>query len=147
MADPVVDFYLTPQTGSSARRQLACRLVQKAYLQGLTSLLLAADSEEARQIDQLLWTFQPGSFIPHAIIQENDGIDEDVTVWIGTDPGPPQLANVLISLTDAVPSIYTGFKRVLDPVSSEDSDKMRARKRFRYYRDQGLEPQFHSLEK
>jgi len=66
-----IDFYLL--TGDAAGGETAiskdmavCRLTNKAFLLGHRVYIHTADAAEAQRLDNLLWTFSAGSFIPHA---------------------------------------------------------------------------------
>ena len=41
------------------------RLLEKAYAAGHRIVVRAADAEQLRQIDQQLWMYEDGSFLPH----------------------------------------------------------------------------------
>src|SRR5690606_17614445 len=65
-----VDFYILESDTDDARLRLTCRIVDKATQQDLHVFVNAASDTEARQLDELLWTFSQGSFIPHKIVHE-----------------------------------------------------------------------------
>ena len=46
---------------------LACQLTEKAFQQDLQVLLHTGDEDVSRQLDDLLWSFRPTAFLPHAI--------------------------------------------------------------------------------
>ena len=66
-----IDFYLLDDNGQDKSR-FACRLAQKAFKQGCQIYIYADDQSLINKMDNLLWTFQQGSFLPHRIILEND---------------------------------------------------------------------------
>ena len=52
----------------------ACRLVEKGYKQGTSSIYIHCNNEEeANEIDALLWTFRQESFVPHSLISKENG--------------------------------------------------------------------------
>ena len=53
----------------------ACRLVEKGYKQGTSSIYIHCNNEEeANEIDALLWTFRQESFVPHSLISKKKWI-------------------------------------------------------------------------
>ena len=66
-----IDFYLLDNNGpadnSTGKSGFACRLTQKVFSQGYKIFIYADDLSLISKMDKLLWTFQPGSFLPHAI--------------------------------------------------------------------------------
>lgn len=137
-----VDFYL--QQDASGPDLLACRLVDKAFRNGHSVYLLAASQQQAEALDQLLWTFSQGSFVPHHI--QNDGkAADDVRVLIGTQEAPEHLHDVLISLAEDVPPFFSRFERVVEIVAGDETMRENARQRFRFYRDRGYPLQTHEL--
>lgn len=69
MQPPIrVDFYLLADQAPSAFWLLACRLLTKAYRQNHNVFVYCKEANEACQLDELLWTYDPNSFIPHCIM-------------------------------------------------------------------------------
>lgn len=132
-----VDFYLA----NGDRHLAACKLIHKAFRLGHRIYLLTQDAGETERLDELLWTFAPGSFIPH----RRDANDPRVPVVIGHAAPPESLNDVMVSLAHDVPPYYAQFQRVAEIVGGEDADKQRARERFRFYRERGCAPQTHNL--
>jgi DNA polymerase-3 subunit chi len=138
-----VDFYLL-QDGAEAARDLAvCRITHKAFGLGHRVYILASDCEQAGRLDRLLWTFHPASFIPHALISEP--IDSPPPVLLGTEEPHGALRDVLISLSPEVPPWFSRFERVAEIVGPSADEKLRARARYRLYRDRGYALHTHPL--
>jgi DNA polymerase-3 subunit chi len=138
-----VDFYLLPDGADAARDIAVCRLTQKAFGLGHRVYILTGDSEQAGRLDRLLWTFHPGSFIPHALTTE--GTDPQPPVLLGTNEPHEAQQDVLISLAAEVPEWFSRFQRVAEIVGPSDDEKLRARTRYRFYRDRGYALQTHNL--
>lgn len=139
-----VDFYLLGNNGGNgARERLACRLVEKAFRLGHRVYLLAPDKPAVAELDELLWTYSQGSFVPHAILNGTD-LDSH-PVWIGHDEPPAGLNDVLVSLAPEVPLWFDRFARVAEPVGADETGKAQARERFRFYREHGAPPDTHAL--
>ena len=106
-----VDFYVLAATDSSARLRFACRLTEKAY--GLNRKIHAYTSSAAmaRELDELLWTFRQGSFVPHELLlSDTQEIVAPVTIGhadLSADDG-----DFLINLADEIPSFFDQYSRV-----------------------------------
>lgn len=121
----------------------ACRLSQKIYTLGHTALVQTEDLEQAKALDDLMWTFDQSSFIPHSLdkVAEND-----VPILIGYETPQSNNRNVLISLLGEVPDYYDNYPRIVEFVDNTVDDKSKARDRFRFYRDQGCTLETHDLQ-
>ena len=138
-----VDFYLLDDS-SDSRERFACRLTDKAWRLGYRVYLLVPDKPAAHELDELLWTFSQGSFVPHAVCEKE--ADADIhPVLIGHAEPPAALSDVLISLSPEVPAWFSRFARVAELVGTTGDDKARARDRFRFYRERGYPLETHNL--
>ncbi|TAK61689.1 DNA polymerase III subunit chi [Methylobacter sp.] len=73
-----VSFYILPSESLHDRHLFACKLIEKAYRSGSFCYVLTDNAEQSQAIDDLLWTFRAGSFIPHQIYTgEPPGIAKD----------------------------------------------------------------------
>jgi DNA polymerase-3 subunit chi len=140
---PRIDFYVLEEADGDSRLRLACRLAEKAFSPDQRVFVLAASADEARQLDELLWTFRDRSFVPHALV---DAPDADLMpVLIGTDAAAVAKADVLINLGPGVPPGYERFARIVEPLDGDRERRQQGRERFRYYRERGDTPQSHDL--
>ena len=139
-----VDFYILRGTGELERQQFACRLAEKAYRLDNRVHIHAVNHESAQKLDDLLWTFRDGSFVPHEILGSSPG--EPVSpVTIGCNEIPAGNCDLLINLSDTVPDAASSFPRVAEVVSSDEECKAQSRQRFVDYRDQGHTLDTHNL--
>jgi len=138
-----VDFYLLDRATEGGKDAAVCKLAHKAFRLGHRVYILTHDHEDAQRLDQLLWTFSAGSFIPHGLGARP--ADADMPVLIGREEPPATHEDVLIQLTPQVPDFFSRFQRVAEVVDGNDDEKTRARERFRFYRDRGYELQTHNL--
>lgn len=139
-----VDFYLLASAGEASRRLFACRLAEKAYRLQNTVHIQAADRDHAEQLDELLWTFRDGSFVPHEIVGAPlQAGTAPVTIGVGTAGAAP--VDLLINLTDELPERLDSFPRIAEIVTSDADCRQRSRKRFADYRSQGHDLQTHDL--
>lgn len=138
-----IDFYLTSDPSVLDKNTAVCKLTNKAFRLGHEIYILSPNPEESVQLDRLLWTLSPGSFIPHGIYGAE--LDPNAPVIIGDGEPPESCHDVLISLTATVPSFFSRFHRVVDIVSSTTEAKQQARERFRFYQERGYPLQTHNL--
>ena len=102
----------------------------------------AGSEEQAQAIDDMLWTFSQGSFIPHA--RTPGEAQTETPVHIGHDRQPGFDSDVLINLSDNVPDFFRRFERIVEIVDQSDDAKVKARDRYRFYRDQQCEVSSHN---
>lgn len=138
-----VDFYISPNPTPTARQTLACRIAEKAYLKQHQVYLLAPSADAAAQLDNLLWIFRAGSFIPHC--QLADPLAMASPVVIGHAEPPPDRSDVLINLCDEVPGFFSRFSRVAEIISGDEATRQKGRERFKYYRERGYSLESHEL--
>ncbi len=140
-----VDFYISKQPRSGNRHMIACRLADKAYKLGHQVYVHANNPQEAKMLDDLLWTFRDGSFIPHALASTSN--DDPVVVGFETsaDACPATCNDVLINLALEVPCFFSRFDRVAEIVDQDEESRASARTRYRYYQDRGYQLNNHDL--
>ena len=99
-----VDFYVTPNQHEDACLQLACRIAEKAYNQSNRVYIHADDLQQASKIDDMLWTFRQGSFIPHCLMSDEN--IQETAIVIGHDQLPAMDPQVLINLAERGPGLF-----------------------------------------
>lgn len=139
-----IDFYITEDGHEQARQRLACRLAEKAYALNHTIYIHTGDRQQAEQLDQLLWTFRDGSFIPHCL--QDDRVASQAAIVIGHEGEPEEHNQVLINLSKDVPAFFSRFERVAELIAGDERDRQAGRERFRFYRDRGYELNTHNLD-
>lgn len=139
-----IDFYVLKKAGELHRQTFACRLAEKAYRLQNTVHIHAATPADAKRIDQLLWTFREGSFVPHHVVGAiDDGRESAIT--IGCDEQSTAGRDLLINLGDTIPPFAESFPRVAELVTSDDESRQQSRKRFAEYRDKGHALETHNV--
>lgn len=138
-----IDFYVLSQSGEQARQLFACRLAEKAYRLDNKVYIHASSRSDAEKMDELLWTFRDGSFVPHHVIGTTR--DTDAPVTIGFEATDASQGDLLINLCDDIPSSAGSFPRIAELVSSDQECKQTSRKRFAVYRDQGHTIETHDV--
>lgn len=139
-----VDFYVLPSADPAERLRYACRLTEKAYHLNHRVHLHADSAVAAGELDELLWTFRQGSFVPHELLGAGATAESPVTIGYGA--GPPPEADLLINLASDLPEFVTRYARVAEIVDGSETGRQRGRERFRGYRQQGAEPVSHNID-
>lgn len=140
-----VDFYILPGEDAQARRILACRIAEKAYRMKHKIFLLVDNDAEARAIDDLLWTFRQGSFLPHCLAN-SDSYDPLAAAAIGNGPAPEPFYDLLINLSLKNPKDWQRFQRVAEIVDQTPEVRQAGREKYRAYQQQGAELHTHKIE-
>ena len=140
-----VDFYLIPGTDPQQRLLFACRLTDKAYRLGHRVYIHTESAQQTRALDDLLWTFQQNSFIPHGI--HRDTGDPALAVQLSHDSEPDASHQVLINLAAEVPLFFSRFERVAELVNGDDSVRQQSRGRYSFYKERGYPLHTHEIGK
>ena len=139
-----IDFYVLDGGVASTREQFACRLANKAYSKGMQVYLHVADEPAADALDEMLWTFRDGSFLPHS--RADNSTAQDSPVIVGYQQPPAGFdGEMLINLAHDVPAFFEHYSRVAEMVGPDDIYRKQAREHFRSYRDKGFEPNTHDM--
>lgn len=136
-----VDFYVVSDAGPDAVLRVAARLTDKARASGHRLFIHAASEAQAEQLDQLLWSFRPGSFVPHARADQDP--TEAVVIGWGQDPGEHN--DVMINLAGEAPPFFSRFARVAEVVTADEQQREAQRAAWRFYRDRGYPLHKHDL--
>jgi DNA polymerase-3 subunit chi len=135
-----VDFYILD---AGSREHTACKLVEKAYSLGHKIYVHTASEEQARHMDELLWTFHDRSFLPHEPYRH--GQETAAPIQVGAVDAPDTDGEVLINLAHDVPLFFSRFLRVAEVIGTDETEKHQGRERFRFYRDRGYPLDTHKL--
>lgn len=139
-----IDFYVLSEAGEPARQRFACRLAEKVYKLDNTVHIAAGDRQRAEQLDELLWTFRDGSFVPHEIVASNlQPLGSPIT--IGYEEAEVGSCDLLINLSDESLKDAGAFQRIAEIVTSDEDSRQRSRRRFADYRDNGHTLDTHKL--
>ena len=138
-----VDFYILNDSAPQARPLFACRLTEKAYKQGHQVYINTESAPQLKQLDDLLWTFRAGSFLPHALYNSAADTGQPVLLSHALEPEGP--ADVLVNLDSTVPPWFGRFNRVAELVGADQTARATARERYRFYQDRGYTLNTHKL--
>ena len=134
-----IDFYFN----AADRFEVACRLAGKAVAQKKRMVLYAPGADLAQRIDQMLWTWQALSFVPHCLA--NDAIAAETPVVIASDADSAPDCDVLVNLSTQCPEFFARYPRLLEIVSRDEEDRKAGRARYAWYRERGYAIRNHDL--
>jgi DNA polymerase III subunit chi len=138
-----IDFYILDASNPDSSLIFACRLAEKAVDVGRNVLIRPPTRGDARRLDELLWTYTQGSFLPHRLV--SDAAAEPIEpVLIDDGPGPSgNRWDLLINLAADVPDYFSRYVRVAEVVDGQRRED--GRERYRYYRDRGYPLKTHQI--
>ena len=141
-----IDFYILENGPAEYRHVTACRLTDKAFSLDNTIYIHTESQEQANHMDNLLWTFRAGSFLPHHIHGSSAATQGELPpILIGHNAEPEEHNQVLINLDHSVPMFFSRFERVAEIIANDEQSKQQGRERFKFYRERGYELKTHSL--
>lgn len=126
-----IDFYILNSSEEQADWLFACKLIEKAYELGHQIYVLCDDLDQAHAFDELLWSFNPDSFIPHHI--QGEGPKPPPPVQIGYSKETPASRDILINLSANIPDYFKGFKRICEIVGQKEDKKNTKREHYKFY--------------
>lgn len=138
---PQIDFYISKDASPQNSLRTVCRLAEKGFHAGHIVHICTRNEKESEILDSLLWTFQDRSFVPHEIYRSKE---PDCPVTISTE-NSPMSADFLINLTYQTPKNLEQFQRIAEIIDKQDESIHAGRERYRFYREQGLEPKHHEV--
>lgn len=101
---------------------------------------MGRDEQQCSQLDEQLWTFSQGSFIPH-----ERGTDATAAkVRIAPSPALQDI-DVIVTLNRAPLDDAFHHLRIADIIGASETEKHEARERFKFYRSHGIEPRTHHI--
>lgn len=136
-----ITFYFNAPDKLGTARALAAKALAKRR----RLLIYASDHRTLATLDSLLWTTPGTGFMPHCLA--TDGHADQTPILLTGDPEAMPHHEILMNLDDQRPALFSRFDRLIEIVSRDDpEDRLRARERFKFYRDRGYEIQRHDLD-
>ena len=139
-----VSFYVLPSESTQERYEFACKLIEKAYRSCCFCYVLTDNAEQSQKIDDLLWTFRAGSFIPHQIYTGELPALEKV-ILIGSLDVPELWQKTVINLSSYCPKQVDKIERILEILDNSEATKELGRNRYRHYQQSGIAITTHKI--
>jgi DNA polymerase-3 subunit chi len=137
-----IDFYVLPDASKEQQHIYACRLAQKASKQGHRVYIHTESEAQTKQLDNLLWSFSPTSFVPHTMDASECA---NSPVYINHSGDPLDIHDVLINLSPNTPDCFGRFERFAELVNQDEAIKQAGRERFKFYKSRGYPLNTHKL--
>jgi DNA polymerase-3 subunit chi len=141
-----IDFYVLGSTVPKQRWTFACRLTEKAYLKDWRVVIFSDSAANAKAFDDLLWTFDDRSFVPHEYCHDRQAMDPHARVQLTLAPETAGAADLLLNLSDRLPPGLEHFARVAEIMDADPERRRLGRERFKAYRDQKLVLETHQVD-
>ena len=141
-----VDFYVLKSAAAKLRWTFACRLTEKAYLRDLSIVIVNDTLADAQALDDLLWTFNERSFIPHKICMDEQSMDPATKVHLAVLPTALPAADLLVNLTARLPEHWERYARIAEIIDADEDRRRLGRERFKTYRDLKVALETHQLD-
>jgi DNA polymerase-3 subunit chi len=141
-----VDFYVLKSAAAKQRWAFACRLTEKAYLRDLSIVIVNDTLADAQALDDLLWTFNERSFIPHKICMDEHSMDPAAKVHLAVLPTVLPAADLLVNLTARLPEHWELYPRIAEVIDADEDRRRLGRERFKTYRDLKVALETHQLD-
>lgn len=141
---PEVTFYVLNSESLYDRYFFACRLIEKVYNSGKFCYVLLDSVEQCQRLDDMLWTFRAGSFIPHQLFT---GVPPEITsqMLLGIMNPPTAWQNVIFNLSSHLPETWQQTERVLEILDNSEMTKAAGRQRYLAYKQAGIEIVTHKI--
>ncbi|GGY69031.1 DNA polymerase III subunit chi [Cellvibrio zantedeschiae] len=133
-----IDFHILQDASVEARWLYVCRFIEKVERLGHSILVVVDSQEAAQELDDLLWSFKPESFIAHQIIGGGEEAKVEITYATGggvIESGAHQ--DVLINLSSQIPEFFSRFARLAEIVIQEPKILENTREHYRFYKQRG----------
>lgn len=143
-----VNFYIIETGTDEAIDTFICRLTEKAWSQDNTVYLHVQNEQHAMKFDDLLWSFNDESFVPHQIPVNSNNAQPEKSVVINHVSDcqiPTTHHDVLINLNHETPSFFSQFDRVAEIITMDETSKEKGRQRYQFYRDRGYALETHKM--
>ncbi len=140
-----VDFYVLKSATTKQRWTFACRLTEKAYLKDLKIVIVNETLADAQALDDLLWTFNERSFIPHKVCLDEQSMDPATPVHLTVQSAIPA-ADLLVNLGSRLPAEFQRYPRIAEVIDADDERRRLGRERFKAYRDLKLPLETHQID-
>lgn len=137
------DFYILQPEAKISKELLACRITEKAYKSGHSVFIYCVNQAQAYQLDELIWTYKPDSFLPHNI--EGEGPEPPPSIQLGFSSVPRGFNDILLNMAPNPPEFYKKFQRIIEIVANDNLSIENSRKLYREYKKQGLDLKTHEI--
>lgn len=141
---PEISFYILPTSSDQDRYKFVCKLTEKIYRAKNKVYILTKTETQNQKIDDLLWRFRAGSFVPHDVYRESPPATEN-RVLIGSANAPESWQQTIINLSNYCPDNLEQSERILEILDGDETNKQSGRQRYRQYQQSGFNINTHQM--
>ncbi len=126
-----IDFH----SNVSNKIAYACRLAHKAY-SSQNRIVIVANDPDLTMLDRMLWTFTELDFLPHVTADNPLAAQTPIVLAKSNNTSLPH-NQVLINLSADTPAHFASFERVIEIISTIDTEIAAGRSRYSFYKERG----------
>jgi DNA polymerase-3 subunit chi len=94
------------------------KLLERALAEGHRIVVMASSPERVDHLDDLLWTYNDASFLPHGSVKHGNA--ERQPIWLTTEDENPNQASILVLVDGATSERLGAFARCCDMFDGND---------------------------
>lgn len=124
-----------------------CKIIKEYYKKKYKIFVSSRSNDLVNELNNLLWTFEQISFIPHCTTKN---YDKNSPILLSGKDSFPKTVNlkeydVWLNLDDEVEENYTDFEIILEIVSQNEKQRILSRKRYLNYQKNNFEVKHEKL--
>ncbi len=124
-----------------------CKIIKEYYKKKYKIFVSSRSNDLVNELNNLLWTFEQISFIPHCTTKNYD--KNSPILLSGKDSFPEKVNlkqyDVWLNLDDEMEENYTDFEIIIEIVSQNEEERMLSRKRYLNYQNNNFEVKHEKL--
>ena len=143
--DKVAIFYIL--NAEDDINHAICKIIKKYFEQEKRVIVSSKDQNVINNINNLLWTFEQLSFIPHCIEKDYDSLTPVLLMDANfkNDSISKKDYNIFINLDDEEKTDYHDHDVIVEVVSDNERIKKLAREKYLYYKKNKLNVKHENL--
>ena len=124
-----------------------CKIIKEYYKKKYKIFVSSRSNDLVNELNNLLWTFEQVSFIPHCTTKNYD--KNSPILLSGKDSFPKTINlkeyDVWLNLDDEMEENYTDFEIILEIVSQNEEERILSRKKYLNYQKNNFEVKHEKL--
>lgn len=112
-------------------------LLEQALAKKHLVTVMAENMLQAQECEKALWVSNKTSFLPNVLAQ--NALADQTPVVLDWQENQLCQDDILINLSQKQLTTFSRFRQLIELVSNDESDKVMARQRYKFYRDRGYE--------
>ncbi|MEC9206013.1 MAG: DNA polymerase III subunit chi [Pseudomonadota bacterium] len=127
-------FYILEE--SNEFNKTVCQIIKNFYKIKSRIILTSQDNQLIQDLNDLLWTFEQISFIPHSTYEN---FNELTPVFLCNKDSLPSTFNLsffdtLFNLGQEIPSDYQNYEKIVEFVLPKEDSKIKSREHYLFYK-------------